>query len=93
MLMDIKQIPIPYLLGFNLGRENTKAHTVREPVLLQPILVSGVQCGVEKLLMQLYLGPCHKVSAEIAVVMTVLIENPADCQVRGVVLFCRPMRS
>ena len=30
-------------------------------------LVSGVQCGVENCLMQLYVGPCHVVSAEIAV--------------------------
>ena len=34
--------------------------------------------------MQLYVGPCHVVSAEIAVVMAVPIENPADCEVRGV---------
>ena len=37
--------------------------------------------------MQLYVGTCHVVSAERAVAMTVLIENPADCEVRGVIRF------
>ena len=32
-------------------------------------LVSGVQCDVENWLMQLYVGPCHVISAEIAVAM------------------------
>ena len=41
-------------------------------------LVSGVQFDVEKYLMQLYVGPCHVVSAEIAVAMSVPIENLAD---------------
>ena len=50
-------------------------------------LVSGVQCDVENCLMQLYVGPCHVVSAEIAVAMAVPIENPADCEVRGVIRF------
>ena len=31
--------------------------------------------------------PCHLVSAEIAVAMAVPIENPADCEVRGVTRF------
>ena len=50
-------------------------------------LVSGVQCDVENCLMQLYVRPCHVVSAEIAVTMAVPIENPADCEVRGVIRF------
>ena len=39
--------------------------------------------------MQLYVGPCHVVSAEKAVAMAVPIENPADydCEVRGVIRF------
>ena len=37
--------------------------------------------------MQLYVGPCHAVGAEIAVAMAVPIENPADCEVRGVIRF------
>ena len=37
--------------------------------------------------MQLYVGPCHVVSAGIAVAMVVPIENPADCEVRGVIRF------
>ena len=37
--------------------------------------------------MQLYAKPCHAVSAEIAVAMAVPIENPADCEVRGVIRF------
>ena len=37
--------------------------------------------------MQLYVGPSHVVSAEIAVAMAVPIENPADCEVRGVICF------
>ena len=37
--------------------------------------------------MQLYVGPCHVISAEIAVAMAVPIENPADCEVRGVIRF------
>ena len=37
--------------------------------------------------MQLYVGPCHVVSAEIAVAMAAPIENPADCEVRGVIRF------
>ena len=35
--------------------------------------------------MQLYVRPCHVVSAEIAV--AVPIENPVDCEVRGVIRF------
>ena len=38
-------------------------------------------------LMQLYVGPCHFVSEEIAVAMSVSIENPADCELRGVICF------
>ena len=37
--------------------------------------------------MQLYVGPCHVVSAEIAVDMAMPIENPADCEVRYVIGF------
>ena len=37
--------------------------------------------------MQLYVGPCHAVSAEIAVAMAVPFENPADCELRGVISF------
>ena len=37
--------------------------------------------------LQLYVGLCHLVSAEIAVAMVVPIENPADCEVRGVIRF------
>ena len=37
--------------------------------------------------MQLYVGPCHVVSAEIAMAMAVPIENPADYEVRGVIRF------
>ena len=38
-------------------------------------------------LTQLYVGPCRVVSAEIVVAFTVPIENPADCEVRGVIRF------
>ena len=38
-------------------------------------------------LMQLYVGPYQVVSAEIAVAMAVPIENPAYCEVRGVIRF------
>ena len=37
--------------------------------------------------MQLYVRPCHLVSAVIAVAMAVPIKNPADCEVRGVIRF------
>ena len=50
-------------------------------------LFSGVRCDVENCLRQLYVGPCHVVSAEIAVAVAVPIENPADCEVRGVIHF------
>ena len=63
------------------------AHSVRAPVLLQLILVTGVECDTENCLMQLYVGLCHVVSAEIAVAMAVPIENPADYEVRGVIRF------
>ena len=42
---------------------------------------------LKSFLMQLYVGSCHVVSAEIAVVMAVPIENPADCELRGVIRF------
>ena len=38
---------------------------------------------LKSFLMQLYVGPCHLV----AVARVVLIENPADCEVRGVIRF------
>ena len=38
-------------------------------------------------LMQLYVGPCHVVSADIAVAKAVPIENPADCEARGFIRF------
>ena len=50
-------------------------------------LVSGIERDAENCLMQLYVGPCHVASAEIAVVMAVPIEKPADCEVRGVIRF------
>ena len=37
--------------------------------------------------MQLYVGPCHVVSAEIAVAIAVPIENPADNELRTVISF------
>ena len=37
--------------------------------------------------MQLYVGPCHVVSAEIAVAIAMSFENYADCEVRGVIHF------
>ena len=37
--------------------------------------------------MQLYVGPCQVVSAEIAVTMAVPIENPAYFEVRNVIRF------
>ena len=46
-----------------------------------------VLCHVENCLMQLYVGTFHVVSAEIAVIMTVPIENPADCEERCVIRF------
>ena len=39
--------------------------------------------------MQLYAGPCHVVSPEIAVVLAVPTENPANCEVRGIIRFLR----
>ena len=37
--------------------------------------------------MKLYAGPCQVVSVEMAVAMAVTIENPAGCEVRGVISF------
>ena len=47
----------------------------------------GVQCDVENCLVQLYVGPCHVLSAKIAVAMAVSIENPANCEAQGVIRF------
>ena len=37
--------------------------------------------------MQLYVGPCQVLSADIAVAMAVAIENPVDCEVRVFIRF------
>ena len=37
--------------------------------------------------MKFHAGPSQVVSAEIAVAMAVPIDNPTDCEVRGVMLF------
>ena len=50
-------------------------------------LVSGVHCDVEKCLMQLYVGPYHVVSAEIAAAIAVPIENPTEYEVRDAISF------
>ena len=50
-------------------------------------LVSGVHCIVENCFVQLYVRPCHVVSAEIAVAWSVQIDNPADCEMRGFIRF------
>ena len=50
-------------------------------------LVSSVHCDVENCLMQLYVGYCYVLSAEIAVAMAVPIENPTGCEVRAVIRF------
>ena len=50
-------------------------------------LISRVQCDDENCLELLYVGPCHVVCAEIAVVMAVPIENPASYEVRAVIRF------
>ena len=42
---------------------------------------------LKSFLMQMYVGPSHVVSAEIAVAMAVLIENPADYDVQCVIRF------
>ena len=52
-------------------------------------LVSGVQYDFEKCLMQFYVGPCHVINAQIAVAMAVPIENPADCEMLGVISFLK----
>ena len=57
------------------------------------LLVSGIQCDVENCLMQLHVGPYHVVSAEIGVAIAMPIENHADCEVRGVILFSWLLRS
>ena len=41
----------------------------------------------------MYVRPCHVISAEIAVAMAVLIENPATVRCEVLFAFCRPMRS
>ena len=58
----------------------TFAHTLRASLLLQPIIGFWCSVDVEKLP---HAGVRQVVSAEIAVAMAVLIENPADCEVRG----------
>ena len=50
-------------------------------------LIYGGHCDVEHCLIQLYVGPCHVVNAEIPVAMAVPIEIPTDCGVRGVIRF------
>ena len=50
-------------------------------------LVSGVRCDVENCLMQLYVGTCHVVNAEISVAVAVPNYNPTDCEVRSVIRF------
>ena len=50
-------------------------------------LVSGLQCEVENFLLQLYVGPCQVVCAEIGVAMAVPIGNLADYEVRGIIRF------
>ena len=50
-------------------------------------IVSSVQCDVENCLVQLYVGPSQMVSAERPVAMAVPNENPAHCEVRGVIHF------
>ena len=52
-----------------------------------PSLVSDVQRDVEKLRMQLYVGLSNVVSAERTVATPLPIENPAECEVRGVIRF------
>ena len=37
--------------------------------------------------MQLYVGPCQVVSAEIAVAMALQVENPANCEMQGAIRF------
>ena len=49
------------------------------------VLVFSVM--LKNCLLQLCVGPCHVVSAEIAVVMAVPIEISADCEVRCVIRF------
>ena len=46
-------------------------------------LLFGVM--LKNFLMQLYVGPSHMVSVEIAVAIGVTIENSAVCEVRGVI--------
>ena len=48
-------------------------------------LVSGVQCDVEKLPHAVVRWTCRALSAEIAVAMAVPVEDPADCEVRGII--------
>ena len=88
--------------GGHYIKHSTKAiHRVLERLHIQSVhlfccsrsLIYGVQCDVKKLFMQLYVGPCYVVSEEIAVAMAVPIENPVDCEVRGVFRFLQPMRS
>ena len=42
---------------------------------------------LKSFLMRLYVGSCQVVSEEIAVAISVPIENPADSEVRGVISF------
>ena len=64
---------------------NVCAYSPRTNFVCSRSLVSGVQC--EELPHAVFVGPYHVVSADIAEVMAVPIENPAYCEVRGVISF------
>ena len=67
--------------------KKTFAHTVHVPVLLQPII--GLWCSVWcwKLPHAIVRQTSHVVNAEIAVVMAAPIDNPDNCEVRGIIRF------
>ena len=67
--------------------KNVCTHSPRTCSCCSRKLVCGDQCGVENFLMQLYVGTCHVLSAEVAIAMAVPIENPANCEVGGVIRF------
>ena len=72
--------------------KNVCAHSPRTCFVAADHLFLVFSVMLKSCLMQLYVGPCHVVSTEIAVVMAVPIENPPTVRCE-LLVFCRPMRS
>ena len=87
LTMAIRYLLASYIMKAIQKVKNVCAYSPRTYLVAADHWFVVFSVMLKSCLMYLYIGPCHVVSAEIAVAMAVAIENPANYEMRGVIRF------